>query len=91
MSKESPITAFGWHEVPRNRSNIPSAAEANTIRTELTFDTIWPQTKLVQQAQAHVKALLPQETYNHSLRVYSYGLPLPLPFPPPPPPPPTAS
>lgn len=64
---------FGWHPVPRNRSNIPSEATATTIPIEVNFNDIWPQTDVVKKAQEHVRKALPQETYNHSLRVYCYG------------------
>ncbi|KAK3110775.1 hypothetical protein LTR53_014595 [Teratosphaeriaceae sp. CCFEE 6253] len=64
---------FGWLPVPRNRSNIPSKDSAKTQADDVDFTQIWPSTDVVQQAEAFVKQALPQETYNHSLRVYCYG------------------
>ncbi|KAK5126484.1 hypothetical protein LTR85_010720 [Meristemomyces frigidus] len=64
---------FGWPAVPRNRSNIPSEASAKTTPVDANFTEIWPRTDVVKKAQEHVKAALPEETYNHSLRVYCYG------------------
>lgn len=64
---------FGWTEVPRNRSNIPSEQEAKTSSVEVEFGTIWPKTRVVESATKYVKENLPQETFNHSLRVYCYG------------------
>lgn len=80
---------YGWPAVPRNRSNIPSAPSAKDVDTrnvsaedrpsakttsvEVSFKEIWPKTDVVQKAQDYVKGVLPQETYNHSLRVYCYG------------------
>jgi len=72
MSKPQ-IDEFGWTAVPRNRANMPSAAEAKTTPVPVSFDSIWPRTQVVKNAQEHVKALLPPKTYNHSLRVYCYG------------------
>ncbi|TKA69346.1 hypothetical protein B0A55_08162 [Friedmanniomyces simplex] len=64
---------FGWPPVPRDRSNIPSKADANSTADNVNFDKIWPRTEVVRQAQEYVKQALAQETYNHSLRVYCYG------------------
>jgi cyanamide hydratase len=67
------VECFGWSPVPRNRSNIPSEENAKTTAADVRFDDIWPKSALVSKAQQHVKTALPQETYNHSLRVYCYG------------------
>jgi cyanamide hydratase len=64
---------FGWSPVPRNRSNIPADDRVKTTPAKVIFEDIWPTTEAVKQAQQHVKAALPAETYNHSLRVYCYG------------------
>lgn len=64
---------FGWTAVPRNRSNIPSEQEAKAPSVEVEFGTIWPQTQLIVSATKYAKVNLPQETFNHSLRVYCYG------------------
>jgi len=67
------IEEFGWTAVPRNRANVPTEAEAKTTSVPINFDSIWPQTAIVKQAQEHVKQVLPTKTYLHSLRVYCYG------------------
>ncbi|KAI5367749.1 Putative HD/PDEase domain, cyanamide hydratase [Septoria linicola] len=72
MSK-SKVQEFGWTAVPRGRGNVPSEAQVETRSIEIIFDTIWPQTGVVQKAQEYAQGKLPVETYNHSLRVYSYG------------------
>lgn len=64
---------YGWPAVPRNRSNIPSEGSARTESVNVRFEDIWPKTEVVQKASDYVKQRLPQETYNHSLRVYCYG------------------
>ncbi|KAM0693912.1 hypothetical protein Q7P36_006036 [Cladosporium allicinum] len=72
MSKPQ-VEEFGWTAVPRNRSNMPSESSAKTTPVPVNFDSIWPKTNVVKQAQEHVKKILPTQTYNHSLRVYCYG------------------
>jgi len=72
MSKAN-IEEYGWTAVPRNRSNIPSESDAKTTAIQVDFEDIWPTTGVVRKVQEHVKQTLPQETYNHSLRVYCYG------------------
>ncbi|KAH9827278.1 Cyanamide hydratase [Teratosphaeria destructans] len=72
MSKPH-LEQYGWPAVPRNRSNIPSAETATTHPIDVKFYEIWPRTDLVAQARTYIKARLPEETYNHSLRVYCYG------------------
>ncbi|KAF2719976.1 cyanamide hydratase [Polychaeton citri CBS 116435] len=72
MSKSN-VEDFGWNEVPRNRSNLPPERSANSTNVPIDFPKIWPTTEVVQKAQSYAKENLPQETYNHSLRVYCYG------------------
>ena len=72
MSK-SHVEAFGWSAVPRDRSNVPSADQANSKSITVAFEEIWPKTEVVRKAQEYAKEQLPKETYNHSLRVYCYG------------------
>lgn len=70
---KSNLAEYGWADVPRNRSNIPSDQDAKTANVEVDFEKIWPKTKVVESAMKYVKETLPQETYNHSLRVYCFG------------------
>jgi len=64
---------FGWVAVPRNRSNVPSADDANTHAITVNLGDIWPDTEVVRKANEYAKRELSPETYNHSLRVYCYG------------------
>ncbi|KAF2763800.1 cyanamide hydratase [Teratosphaeria nubilosa] len=73
------LEQYGWPAVPRSRSNIPSAESATTAPLDIKFYEIWPRTDLVAQARTYIKSHLPEETYNHSLRVYCYGSPSPSP------------
>jgi cyanamide hydratase len=67
------VEEFGWTAVPRNRSNIPSAKDADTHAASVVSADIWPNTEVVKKAQEYAKHELSKETYNHSLRVYCYG------------------
>jgi cyanamide hydratase len=67
------VEEFGWTAVPRNRSNIPSAKDADTHAVSVVSADIWPNTEVVKKARDHAKKELSKETYNHSLRVYCYG------------------
>jgi cyanamide hydratase len=71
---EQQVEEFGWTAVPRNRSNVPSADGAKTHTVSVEFGDIWPTSGLVKKAQEYAKKELSAETYNHSLRVYCYGM-----------------
>lgn len=73
MTSKQQLEEFGWNDVPRNRSNVPSESQAKTAATEIDYEKIWPKTNVVKKAEEYVKAKLPKETFNHSLRVYCYG------------------
>lgn len=72
MTKQD-VEEFGWVAVPRNRSNVPSEDSCATASIPIDSGAIWPSTDVVKKAREWVKARLPEETFNHSLRVYSYG------------------
>lgn len=73
MMPKTDVEEYGWTAVPRDRTNVPTESKAKTSSIPVNFEEIWPKTERVSKAQAHVKQQLPQETYNHSLRVYCYG------------------
>lgn len=65
---------YGWAAVPRGRSNVPSNDNVNTATTTVEFEAIWPTTEVVKKAKEWVKTRLSKETFDHSLRVYCYGM-----------------
>lgn len=65
---------YGWAAVPRDRSNIPSKASCEATATPVEFEAIWPKTEVVKKAEEWAKGRLPKETFNHSLRVYCFGI-----------------
>lgn len=60
-------------------SALPASAEAlkpsNPSPSDVSASTLnVPSSPLAQRINTYVQAALPQETYYHSMRVYSYGL-----------------
>ncbi|KAE8149810.1 hypothetical protein BDV25DRAFT_122197 [Aspergillus avenaceus] len=70
-----PETVYGLTPVPASASALLSAL---SLSSEVPFisvdDTPIPQTALAQRVEAYARSHLPTPTYNHSLRVYHYGL-----------------
>ncbi|KAI4685755.1 uncharacterized protein J4E88_003591 [Alternaria novae-zelandiae] len=67
---------FGWIAVPRNRSNVPSAEDVKEMNNDFYSDPMdaWPVTDLTGKAQKYAQEHLTKETYNHSMRVFCYGI-----------------
>ncbi|TVY83375.1 Cyanamide hydratase [Lachnellula suecica] len=82
---ESPnpaIAAYGWQAVPRDietlisKSAAPASGSANPIQAS---SISLPSSALAQKVREHAEKELAPETFNHSMRVYYYGI-LPFPF-----------
>jgi cyanamide hydratase len=67
---------YGWIAVPRDRSNVPSAEEVHKIDREWFSDPLesWPITDVTNKAREYAQQELPIETFNHSMRVFCYGV-----------------
>lgn len=75
-SKESDILEHGFTAVPRDISKILNgASKLHDPSPLLTQDLPFPSSPLVQEVQKYAKAKLNEQTYNHSMRVYYYGIP----------------
>jgi cyanamide hydratase len=72
----NPIKDYGWTALPRDSSTLlPSANTApHTPRPAPVSSTPIPSTPLAQRIHAYAKAHLPTPTFNHSMRVYHYGM-----------------
>jgi cyanamide hydratase len=72
---QDPISAYGFTPVLSSSAVLiakdPPARAAPFISVA---ETPIPTTPLAQRINAYAKAHLPEPTYNHSLRVYHYGL-----------------
>ena len=64
--------SYGLTAVPASASALeptnskPSPVSASSLNP--------PSSAVAQRIQSHIKSRLPEQTYNHSMRVYSYGL-----------------
>ncbi|KAJ5224627.1 uncharacterized protein N7469_008130 [Penicillium citrinum] len=74
-----PIKEYGFTAVPASASTLltstPSYPKPNTTPTFISItETPIPSTPLAQRINIYARTHLPEPTYNHSLRVYHFGL-----------------
>lgn len=78
MAPFDSITAFGFTAVPASTSALFNSDTYPAPSSPAPFipvsETPVPNTALAKRVDAYVRANLPAPTYNHSLRVYHYGL-----------------
>lgn len=75
----NPITTYGFTAVPASAATLLTSTPAYPVPTSQpspipVTSTPIPHTPLAQRINSYAKARLPEPTYNHSLRVYHYGL-----------------
>ena len=75
----NPINTYGFTAVPASAQALLTSTPAYPPPTTapipiLVSDTPIPNTPLATRINAYAKAHLPTPTYNHSLRVYHFGL-----------------
>lgn len=75
----NPLTIYGFTPVPASAETLltstPAYPRLNPTPTPIPVsETPIPTTNLAQRINAYARAHLPEPTYNHSLRVYHYGL-----------------
>ncbi|KZF26328.1 cyanamide hydratase [Xylona heveae TC161] len=72
---EEAVTKHGFTAVPRNPTSI---LQGQTVikppQPVMVSDIPRPASPLVEQVVQFVRAELPDETFNHSMRVYYYGI-----------------
>lgn len=74
-SNNDTISAYGFTAVLSSATALISKDRpANAAPFISVAETPIPTTPLAQRINAYAKAHLPEPTYNHSLRVYHYGL-----------------
>ncbi|KAJ5682264.1 HD domain containing protein [Penicillium macrosclerotiorum] len=74
-----PITLYGFTAVPASAQALLASTPAYPRQSSAPApiparDTPMPNTPLAVRINSYAKAHLPEPTYNHSLRVYHYGL-----------------
>ena len=75
MSVQQDIREFGWTAVPRNVETILGDKAFLHSPTAVHVEDIpFPSSRLAQEIQTLVQEELTEQTYNHSMRVYYYGI-----------------
>lgn len=76
-SSSDPITVHGWTAVPRDTSILLGGKEyIHKPEPLLIKDMKFPsEDPLVTRIQEYAREKLPPQTYNHSMRVYYFGIP----------------
>lgn len=65
---------YGWTAEPRDRVLVlNSRAEVKDPQKLLVQNIVLPETTLIKSITEYAKRQLPEQTFNHSMRVYYYG------------------
>ena len=68
--------AHGWTAVPRSLNKLVAGAKDAQHSSPIKVEDIpIPDTPLAQTVMQYAKQHLPEQTFNHSMRVYYYGMP----------------
>lgn len=71
----NPIEEYGFAALPRDPSLILKGKKYNTEPRPISIEDVKiPDTPLAKEVQDYAKRELREETYNHSMRVYYYGM-----------------
>jgi cyanamide hydratase len=69
------VQQHGWTAVPRSLQKLVDSRKEMKAAQPLNIKDIkLPESSLVDNVQAYAKKNLSTETYNHSMRVYYYGI-----------------
>ncbi|KAF2201262.1 cyanamide hydratase [Delitschia confertaspora ATCC 74209] len=72
-SNDRTISTDGWTAVPRAQSKILSHVDKNAPAKFIVDDIKLPDSEVVKKTYEYAKEHLPEETFNHSMRVFYYG------------------
>jgi len=73
-NNEASISTDGWTAVPRAQSKVLSNVDANAPAKFVVDDIKLPDSEVVKKTYEYAKEKLPEQTFNHSMRVYYYGM-----------------
>jgi hypothetical protein len=74
-SREEQIKEYGWSAVSRDPKQSGGLKKYNHIPTPLFVkDVAIPNSPLAKKVMEYAKAELPEPTFNHSMRLFYYGL-----------------
>ncbi|KAI4743697.1 cyanamide hydratase [Aureobasidium sp. EXF-12298] len=75
LSRDEQIAEYGWTALSCNPSQWGGNGKNNPEpMPQLCSQIPLPETPLVKAAMEYVKAELPEHTFNHSMRVFYYGM-----------------
>jgi len=74
MSAQDETTAYGWTEVPRSQSILLQAIDPANSKPIKVSELPTPSGKIVDHVIQYAKKELNEQTFNHSMRVYFYGV-----------------
>lgn len=72
--KSQDALANGWTAVPRLQSKVLAALESSGPAKGLVQDFKFPQSQVAKATLEYAQRELPEKTFNHSVRVYYYGM-----------------
>lgn len=70
----NPISQYGFTAVPRSQSKILDPVASNPPAKVSASEITLPSTDLAQKVYAYAKEHLIEQTFNHSMRVFYYGI-----------------
>ena len=71
----NPVEAFGFSNVPRAFNKLLERVDAKNSKPFLVEDLPLPHSdEVAKKAHAYAKEHLPPETFNHSMRVFLWGM-----------------
>lgn len=65
---------YGWTAVPRSQPAFFSSHKPQEAKPVKVSELETPSGPVMRQVQEYAKKNLPEETYNHSMRVFYYGM-----------------
>jgi len=68
-----PIEKYGWSAIPRSQSKLLERVKPKTPKPIAMSEVTPPSSPVVRKVHDYVKERLPEETFNHSMRVFYYG------------------
>jgi cyanamide hydratase len=76
MSDLNPaIEKYGWTAVPVNLKTLVSQSQSSGPATPVSVSSIQlPSSPLAKAVHQYAQKELPVETFNHSMRVFYYGM-----------------
>jgi len=72
-TNKSELAAHGWASVPRAQFRILSDVNKSSPAKLSVEDIAIPDSAVAKKTQNYAKEKLPEQTFNHSMRVFYYG------------------